>query len=342
MKRILLILFFVIPQAWASQGDDFQTIDEHARNAPSSVTGSIEKLANYLVKPATNDVEKVRSFYVWIAENISYDVQAFLKGILKQYSPEEVLQKRKAVCQGYSGLFKALCEEVGIQCEMIPGYSKGYGYVSRNSFTNSDHAWNAVYLNNKWHLLDVTWGAGGINDKQKFVKDFNEDYFLTDTATFVFKHIPLDPMWQLLDCPVSIEDFAKGDEAVAAALKSKKKCTDYEKVIADFRELPDDEQELQSAKNAYAFNPENPVALATAYVNYAYNLTKDAKQQLTSKQEILDAIQLQEETLGYLKTAEDLLKKTKDPNAQGLKTVVQNNITNGERNLKSMKEVVSK
>lgn len=341
MKRILLILFFAMPQAWASHHVDYQRIDEHARNAPSTVTGSIEKLAAYLVKPAANDVEKVRSFYVWIAENISYDVQAFLKGVLKQYSPEEVLQKRKAVCQGYSGLFKALCEEAGIPCELIPGYSKGYGYVPKKSFTNSDHAWNAVYLNNKWHLLDVTWGAGGINEKQKFVKEFNEAYFLTDPASFVFKHMPLDPIWQLLDCPVSIQDFAKGDEAVAATLKSGKKCMDFEKAIAGFEKLSAADKELQSAKNAYAFNPDNPVALATAYVNHAYYLTKDVKQQLTSKQEILEAIQIQEETLTYLKTAQDLLKKSNDPNAQGLKTVVQQNITNGERNLKAMKEVVS-
>jgi transglutaminase/protease-like cytokinesis protein 3 len=259
---------------------------------------------------------------------------------LKQYSPEEILQKRKAVCQGYSGLFKALCDEAGIRCELIPGYSKGYGYVPKKSFTNSDHAWNAVFLNNKWHVLDVTWGAGGINEKQKFVKDFKDEYFLTDPAIFVIKHMPLDPMWQLLDCPVSIQDFAKNDEAVATAAKSNKKCMDYSKSIHEYEKLVQADQELQSAKNAYAFNPDNQMVMATAYVNYAYYLTKDVKQQLTSKQEILDAIQLQEQTLSYLKSAEDLLQKSKDPNAHNLKVVVAQNINNGERNLKSMKEVV--
>ncbi len=357
MKQILCILFFVISlsgtarlmaaqalttQSWSTHSIDFQTIDEHARKAPASVTGSIEKLAAYLVKPAANDTEKARSFYVWIAENISYDVQAFLRGVLKQYTPEEVLEKRKAVCQGYSGLFKALCDEAGIKCELIPGYSKGYGYVSKKAFTNSDHAWNAVYLNNKWHLLDVTWGAGGINEKQKFVKEFKDDYFLTNPSVFVVKHMPLDPMWQLLDCPVTIQDFAKSDEAVEAAAKSTKKCLDYSKEISAYQKLIPAEKELKSAKNAFAFNPENQMVMATAYVNYAYHLTKDVKQQLSSKQEILDAIQLQEQTLTYLKSAEDLLKKSKDPNAPGLKSVVAQNISNGERNLKSMKEVVNK
>lgn len=342
MKRLFLLLFFIVPQAHATQRTDYQTIDEHARNAPASVTGSIDKLAAYLVKPATNDVEKARSFYVWITDNVSYDVQAFLRGVLQQYTPEEVLKERKAVCEGYSGLFKALCEEVGIPCELIPGYSKGFGYVPKKSFTNSDHAWNAVKLNNKWHLLDVTWGAGGINDRQKFVKEFNEDYFLTDPSIFVFKHMPLNPMWQLLDCPVSIQAFAKGDEAVAASLKSNKTCMDYNKAIANIEKLPQPEQELQSAKDAYDFNPANSMTLATAYVNYAYFLTKDVKQKLTTKQEILDAIQLQKETLEYMRMAEDLLKNTDNPNANNLKMVVKQNINNGENNLKAMQQVVNK
>jgi len=342
MKRFLLIIFFIAPQAWGIPQYDYQTIDEHARKAPSNTTRNIEALAQYLIKPAKNDYEKARSFYVWIAENISYDVNAFLRGVLKQYTPEEVLQKRKAVCQGYSGLYKALCDEAGIKCELIPGYSKGYGYVPKKTFTNSDHAWNAVFLDGKWHLLDVTWGAGGINEKQKFVKEFNDEYFLTDPAKFILKHMPLDPMWQLLGCPVSIRDFAQGDEAVAAAAANSKKCLDYQNAIDKFQQLSTAEKELQSAKNAYNFNAENQMVLATAYVNYAYYLTKDVKRQLNSKQEILDAIALQERTLEYLGNAKELLKKSNDPNASGLKSVVEQNIRNGEQNMNAMKKVVGK
>lgn len=53
----------------------------------------------------------------------------------------------------------------GIQCMKLSGYSKGYGYKMGQTFTgDSDHAWNAVYLDGRWHLLDSTWGSGAVDD----------------------------------------------------------------------------------------------------------------------------------------------------------------------------------
>ena len=47
----------------------------------------------------------------------------------------------------------------------LSGYSKGYGYKMGQTFTgDSDHAWNAVYLDGRWHLLDSTWGSGVVDD----------------------------------------------------------------------------------------------------------------------------------------------------------------------------------
>lgn len=49
----------------------------------------------------------------------------------------------------------------GVQCLTVPGYSKGFGYRTGQSFSGEfDHAWNAVYLEGRWHLLDSTWGSG--------------------------------------------------------------------------------------------------------------------------------------------------------------------------------------
>lgn len=43
----------------------------------------------------------------------------------------------------------------------VPGYSKGFGYQTGQSFSGEfDHAWNAVYLEGRWHLVDSTWGSG--------------------------------------------------------------------------------------------------------------------------------------------------------------------------------------
>lgn len=49
----------------------------------------------------------------------------------------------------------------GVQCMTVPGYSKGFGYQTGQSFSGEfDHAWNAVYLDGRWHLVDSTWGSG--------------------------------------------------------------------------------------------------------------------------------------------------------------------------------------
>lgn len=43
----------------------------------------------------------------------------------------------------------------------VPGYSKGFGYQLGQSFSGEfDHAWNAVFLEGRWHLVDSTWGSG--------------------------------------------------------------------------------------------------------------------------------------------------------------------------------------
>ena len=46
----------------------------------------------------------------------------------------------------------------------IIGHSKGLGfnYEDKISDENTDHEWNAVKINNKWCLIDSTWGAGSI------------------------------------------------------------------------------------------------------------------------------------------------------------------------------------
>ena len=346
-QNVLLILTLTMLN-WscsvqASPNPDFQTIDAHARQAPSSVTKNVEKLTQYLVKPAKNDTEKVRSFYVWIAENISYDVKAFMHYNPSRYqpvAPNEVLKQRKAVCQGYADLFQEMCHLVDIPSRIVPGYSKGFGYQGDHTFDNADHAWNAVRIDEQWHLLDVTWASGGINDQLRFVKNYQDRFFLPDPTKFIQDHMPLDPMWQLLDCPVSMSAFRQGEKAVEEALNNKKKCTDVEKTIQADEQLPATEQALQSAIRSYAFNPTNHLTIVRGYMNYAHHLMLGIPKQLRSKEAIEQAITVQEEALNYLNKAAQIVKKVKSDQGELERKTLTFNIENSKNNLKGLRDAL--
>jgi len=181
---------------------EFEQIDKHALNAPKSVEQSLEKLAAYLISPAKNDREKVRAIYRWITNNIAYDDESLFSGTTTENRAEAVLKNHRAICDGYAGLFKELAQLAGIEVEVISGYSKGYSYVIENADA-INHAWNAVKIEGQWQLIDATWGAGYLDDKQKrFVRQFQDHYFLTPPEQLIYDHFPKQDKWQLLTSPI--------------------------------------------------------------------------------------------------------------------------------------------
>lgn len=187
---------------------DFSSIDRHALDAPDRLKSSPRKLAEYLAEPAGNDVEVARAIYRWVIENIRYDTESFFSGNLTSVEPSQVLQEGKAVCSGYSGVYKMLAKHAGLEVVTISGFGKGYGYRDGDKIEGTNHAWNAVKLDGEWHLLDSTWGAGGYsNRKGKWVRKFDDSYFLTPPAAFAFSHRPQDQKWQLLKEPLTRQEF---------------------------------------------------------------------------------------------------------------------------------------
>ncbi|XP_072845340.2 uncharacterized protein LOC110087268 isoform X4 [Pogona vitticeps] len=63
----------------------------------------------------------------------------------------------------------------GIQCQKLAGISNGKG-PKKGLKKKKRHAWNTVYLDGKWHLVDCTWGSGFVKD-HKFTFKYGELYF---------------------------------------------------------------------------------------------------------------------------------------------------------------------
>jgi len=194
--------------ARAAPAGDFTATDALADRAPAAAARSVPALAAYLTQAGSDETTKARALFRWIAGHIDYDVRGFRTGDPGDVSPEGVLRSRKSVCEGYARLAEALGVAMGLQVRVVPGWSKGYGFTAGQHFDGpTNHAWNAVRIDGIWRLMDPTWGAGYIDQGSRFVRRFQEHYFLTPPDAFVFDHLPEDSSWQLLERPLSAAEY---------------------------------------------------------------------------------------------------------------------------------------
>jgi len=175
-------------------------IDAYALAAPSSVENSPHSLAAYLAQPLQDDAEKARAIFRWVADRISYDVDAYFSNSLVALNADQVMQQRRSICDGYATLFERLAREAGLEAVTIKGYAKAYGHVPGTRFDKPNHTWNAVKIDGQWRLVDTTWGAGYVSGT-RYVKVLGETYFLAPPEQMMFSHFPVDERWQLQSTP---------------------------------------------------------------------------------------------------------------------------------------------
>lgn len=196
---------------------DYKEVDSFAKTV--RYKGDIHQLGYQLTKPYNTSILKARAIFIWITDNIAYDYKSFnkqkeIKGpkckegmncdlILAEWEEhylKKVIRKRKGVCDAYARLFKKMCDLAGLKSEYIEGYTRTKPYqVGSAGVVN--HAWNAIYLDSAYYLLDATWASGGCAEDEDegkllyFEKRFNEYYWLTPSKDFIRDHYPKEGKW---------------------------------------------------------------------------------------------------------------------------------------------------
>ncbi len=286
---------------------DISKIKKHVQNTPDSIKFDIKKLTDYLVIPATTEKEKVVSLYQWLIRNITYDRAAYRNGNKRiNRSNQDILKREKAICWGYATLFKAMCEEVNISCEVISGYGKTTADAKPN-LKSTNHAWNSVQIDSVWYLLDATWDSGTIGGGSDFEQKYGYTYFLTPPKYFLTNHLPADPDWQLLDCPITPEEYKLSAEAIVI-LAEREGCEKTAK-FSDLEEMPIQDKRLMTAIKAYEYNPTklNKRELAFAQLDYEAYLT-EVSERLQLNQDFDSLLIIQAEMIRLCETAAQLTK----------------------------------
>jgi len=281
----------------------------------------IARLTYSIIDTSSSQTAQVEAIYIWITNNIDYDVKQYQKGNHKYYAPEQVLYRRKALCQGYAELFSEMCRRIGVECYVINGYSKGFGYVKGEPFFRANHSWNICYADSSWLIVDATYGGGfldydystvskvrialtgsdGIRTKFKFVPRPTNDYFAILPERAIETHFPLDSRWQLLPMAVPYGNFAFDSTLVGIPI-------DFEGKTYQTRLKSIGYNCFVDGINSVAYNPNNHFDAAYQYYRQAIDLSLGIGNRNDSlKQSLLDTtIRYNEQSLIDIKEFRDL------------------------------------
>ena len=124
----------------------------------------IDELFNTLYNQNLSTEENIKIIHDYIIENTKYDLTK--KNGVSQYQSDTAygaLFEGYAVCGGYSDTMALFLEKLGV----------------KNFKISSDkHVWNALYLNERWLHLDLTWDDPVTSDGSNCLE---HNYFLINT-----------------------------------------------------------------------------------------------------------------------------------------------------------------
>lgn len=170
----------------------------------------ISTLADAIKRQFRTEEDKLRAIFLWTASHLSYD----LASARQNSSPvpltkaiELAFKNRKAVCEGYAGIMDSLNRLCGIESFLVSGYTRQSGRLDP-----TPHMWLATRSNGQWHLHDPTWGSGSVINN-RFVPNLDESFLMVRPEAMIATHMPYDPLWQLLNKPLTHKEFIHQQKA---------------------------------------------------------------------------------------------------------------------------------
>ncbi len=210
----IFLVFLTFPLVCSAQyrNRDFSEVDNYVKSLGPLDSMNMGTISFTLTKRFTENVEKVRAIYDWVAMNISFDCKTARNGNnAKAYYAEEILKTRKATSSGYASLFQDLCSVARIRCLTVDGYIKRTAEDINEKPDEFNHTWVVVQLGqspDNWFYADPTFGSGFTDEKMTvFTKNFNTAYFFPDKKLFNLQHYPDNTAWILDAGSKSLSDF---------------------------------------------------------------------------------------------------------------------------------------
>ena len=115
------------------------------------INAKVKEIEKEIWNNTMSDEEKIKQAHNYIINNSKYDKDRSDNNIVNYKSDTAygTLLEGYSLCGGYTDTMELFLEDLNI---------KSYKIASEN------HVWNAIYLNNAWYHLDLTWDDPITND----------------------------------------------------------------------------------------------------------------------------------------------------------------------------------
>lgn len=213
----LLINFSILAQ-------NFDEVDALVTKYPRF--SKAEDLAAQINQDFKSDLHKARATFFWLTKNIRYNIKEYNNPVRRRYRIEYASEEEKnyklqavkdklvaamflnktGVCEEYAQSFKKICDLLGIEAEVIKGYTRNSANEIGTTASTTNHAWNAVKINGDWLLLDATWAAG-YNNGDKWIREFNDYFFDIPKHKILKTHYADNSLWVLRFGRMSLDEF---------------------------------------------------------------------------------------------------------------------------------------
>ena len=153
---------------YISESWDYSTVE--------SILNQVKTLSDEICSGCGDDYEKICAMADYVSSTLSYDLDAKHNAVtFDVISLENVLEKKRTTCAGFSNLFSSMCNAQGLYCVNIRGsaVSPSDGIYSSNlddENTVMNHEWTAVYYDaeQRWIYVDCTWDCTNYYENSEF------------------------------------------------------------------------------------------------------------------------------------------------------------------------------
>ncbi len=134
-------------------------------NDIKEIDKKIDEIINNEIKDDMDNEAKIKAIHDYIINNTKYDINRSDNGDTTYHSDTAygALIEGYAICGGYADSMKLFLDKLN-----IPNFK----------ISSENHIWNAVYVNDNWFHLDLTWDDP-VDKNGNDILEYN--YFLIDT-----------------------------------------------------------------------------------------------------------------------------------------------------------------